>query len=240
MVDNTARRSIIKTTNGRKCKLCERKEDSLRVLKPVIGILLIVVSAVGLIWWEKYGREEFLMTEILVAERSIEKGEVVSEEHFQVIKIMKENLIEGAITSKSKGVLNGKISNQFIPKNGQICEDMFLDQEQLIGENQSIYVIKPHWIHARSSSLRKGDTIEIFVSDGSKSMGTFVVAYAKDEEEQEVVTSEGSEGNEILQRDFSSGIIRSVEIIAELQEYEAIRALAEEQGLQFLIVQKGV
>lgn len=212
----------------------------MKVIKPIIGILLIVVSAVGLIWWEKYGREEFLMSEVLVASQDIERGEIISAKCFQETKIMKENVIDGSVQPASYMDLQGKVASQFIPKNSQVRKEMFLEQKQLMQGNQSIFVIKEEWIHSRSSSLRKGDKIDVLKSIDGECVGTFVVAYVKDVDEQEVVNAEGNEGNEILQRDFSSGVISRVEIIAEPKEYEVIRNCAEVEGLTFILVQKEV
>ena len=107
-------------------------------------------------------------------------------------------------------------------------------------KGESIFSLKPWWIHSRSSSLRKGDLVDIYDSTGKLYCGTFKVAYVKDEEEQEIIDAEGKKGEELLERKFSTGVINHVEIIAQLHEYEYLRGLAEEQGMSFLIVQKGV
>ena len=212
----------------------------MRFLKPLVGIVLIVVSVFGLIWWEKEGRQELLMVDVVVAKDSIEKGETLSRKHVQVVKIMKENLIDGALDMQGWEKLKGKVVKQHIPKNAQLNEDMVIAKEELLKENQSIFVLQPHWIYSRSSSLRKGDVIDIYNSNGDIYLGTYTVAYAKDEGEQEIITTEESSGDGVLEREFSTGVIYQVEIIAQLEEYEKLKVLAEEQGMSFLLVQKGV
>ena len=212
----------------------------MRILKPLVGIVLIVVSVFGLIWWEKEGRQELLMVDVVVAKDGIEKGETLSRKHVQVVKSMKENLIDGALDMQGWEKLKGKVVKQYIPKNAQLNEEMVIAKEELLKENQSIFVLQPHWIYSRSSSLRKGDLIDIYDSNGDMHLGTYTVAYAKDEGEQEIITTEGSSGEGVLEREFSSGVIYQVEIIAQLEEYEKLRVLAEEQGMSFLLVQKGV
>lgn len=180
------------------------------------------------------------MVDVLVAKEDIEKGEVLSEKHVQEVKIMKENLIEGALDSEAWKYLKGKVTNQYIPKNAQVSEKMVLSKDDVMKENQSVYVLKDYWIHARSSSLRKGDKVDIYDYNGERYLGTYTVAYVKDEGEQEVVTTQESSGKDVLQRDFSSGVIGNVEIIAQLHEYEDIRRIVEEEGITLLLVQKGV
>jgi len=204
-----------------------------------MGILLITLAVVALWWWENLGREQFIMESVMVAKDNIEKGRVIKESDFIEIRSMSESTVPGAITPKSLYQIKGFVANQYIPKLSQVVQKMFTEKGQILGEGKSIFPIKDIWIDSRSSSLRKGDVIDIFSEEGSVYMGTYPIAYVKDENEQEVVNTENNPSDEILQRHFSSSVIAHVEIIAELEEYKKIRDVAEEQNIKLLIIQKG-
>lgn len=211
----------------------------LKMLRPVIGVTLIVLSVAALIWWENTGRRDFTMESVIVAAEHIGKGEVIGENHFTEIRAMEETMVRGAITPKNFKKIEGNVANQSIPKGAQVTKGMFVKKDQILKEGNSIFLIKESWIDNRSSSLRKGDTIDILDESGNLYMGTFKVAYVKDSDEQEVVGTEENLNEEVLQRDFSSGVISHVEIIAGLDEYEKIREMAEVQQIKVLLVQKG-
>ncbi|WP_312094130.1 hypothetical protein [Aminipila sp.] len=210
-----------------------------RNVRPLMGILLITLSVVALWWWENLGREQFIMESVMVAKDNIEKGRVIKESDFIEIRSMSESTVPGAITPKSLYQIKGFVANQYIPKLSQVVPKMFTEKGQILGEGKSIFPIKDIWIDSRSSSLRKGDVIDIFSEEGSVYMGTYPIAYVKDENEQEVVNTENNPSDEILQRHFSSSVIAHVEIIADLEEYKKIRDVAEEQNIKLLIIQKG-
>ncbi|MBE6035505.1 MAG: hypothetical protein E7222_12515 [Clostridiales bacterium] len=210
-----------------------------RNVRPLMGILLITLAVVALWWWENLGREQFIMESVMVAKDNIEKGRVIKESDFIEIRSMSESTVPGAITPKSLYQIKGFVANQYIPKLSQVVPKMFTEKGQILGEGKSIFPIKDIWIDSRSSSLRKGDVIDIFSEEGSVYMGTYPIAYVKDENEQEVVNTENNPSDEILQRHFSSSVIAHVEIIAELEEYKKIRNVAEEQNIKLLIIQKG-
>ncbi len=210
-----------------------------RNVRPLMGILLITLAVVALWWWENLGREQFIMESVMVAKDNIEKGRVIKESDFIEIRSMSESTVPGAITPKSLYQIKGFVANQYIPKLSQVVPKMFTEKGQILGEGKSIFPIKDIWIDSRSSSLRKGDVIDIFSEEGSVYMGTYPIAYVKDENEQEVVNTENNPSDEILQRHFSSSVIAHVEIIADLEEYKKIRDVAEEQNIKLLIIQKG-
>lgn len=211
----------------------------LKILKPLTGAALIVLSLVGLLWWEKDGRNLLMSDSVMTAARNIERGEIVRAEDFVETEEAKENIIVAAVTGKSLSKIEGKAAKQFIPGKSQVTAEMFENPENLQEEGKSIFMIKSGWIDSRSSSLRKGDIVELYNSSGAMYYGTFRLAYVKDEKEQEVVSAEGSSGDEILQRENGTAVIDHIEIIASLEEYCMLRKAAEEELVTFLIVQKG-
>lgn len=211
----------------------------MKILRPLLGIILIVLSVLALLWWENTGREQLLMSSVMVAKGNIQRGTIIGEQNFVEIKNISESTIPGSITPKSFYKIKGLVAKQYIPKLSQVIPKMFMRKDKILLEGNSIFPIKDVWIDSRSSSLRKGDTIDIFDESGQCYVGTFPIAYVKDSNEQEVVGTEENHSEEVLQRDFSSSIISRVEIITSLEEYKKIWELAEKQSMKLLLIQKG-
>lgn len=210
-----------------------------KIFRPVLGVLLIVVSIITLLWWENTGREQLVMSSVMVAKDNIQRGRIIGEQDFIEIKNISESTIPGAITPQTFYKIKGLVAKQYIPKLSQVIPKMFVKKDKMLLDGNSIFPIKEVWIGSRSSSLRKGDNIDLFDEKGQCYIGTFKIAYAKDSNEQEVVGTEENLSEDILQRDFSSSTIAHVEIITSMEEYKNIWHLAEEEGMKFLIIQKG-
>lgn len=202
----------------------------MRKLRPVLGILLIVLSVAGLFLWEWKGREAVMSEEVLIATEEIRKGASVNAGMFTSKGIPKTDLLEGVLTPKDLDRVLGKVAAQLIPENSQIIMDYFQDDTFYLDRNESVFVIDPAWIAMRSSSLRRGDVVDIYGSGGLGLLGTFRVAYVKDAEEREVKdagTEAGGAGavrarSGILERPDSTSVIDHIEIITTFPEYEAL------------------
>lgn len=197
----------------------------MRKIRSVLGILLILLSIGGLLFWEWKGREVVLMDEVLVAREEIQKGAMVDGSMFVVKGVPKENLLEEALVPGDRTILEGKIASQFIAKNDQIVMDYFSDNEFRLKQDESIFVIDPIWVAMRSSALRRGDMVDIYGTNGLGLLGTFRIAYVKDASEREVRdAAEGTEAAggscDILDRPDSTSVIDHVEIISTFREYE--------------------
>ncbi|MDF2654553.1 MAG: hypothetical protein K0R19_1027 [Bacillota bacterium] len=195
-------------------------------IKSVIGILLIILSIVSLFLWEWKGREMILLREVLVARNAIEKGTLVDESMFESRGVPKDNLIEGALEPKDVAILKGKVSAQMIAGNGQVSRAYFIENAFYLKEGEAIFVIEPGWIAMRSSSLRRGDIVDIYAGNGGGLIGSYRVAFVKDEAEREVRDTmiEGKTfiEKEILERTDSTSVIDHIEIITTLGEYEKL------------------
>lgn len=212
----------------------------MRFIKPIIGCVLIVSSLTGLFYWEHGGRVRWTMEEVAVAAVDIAEGEEVGAEMFRKVRVPAENLIDGALRAGDIAGLAGKISARPIKANSQIASEFFDNAGDLIEDGKSIFVIKPSWIDTRSSSLRAGDTVHIYSEAGDVFLGTFKVAFVKDDNEQEVVAADGIPRQQnILDRKMSSRAASHVEIIATLDEYRAIGAFVRDGERSLMLVQKG-
>ncbi len=205
-----------------------------KFLKPVLGVLLIIM-AVGLLgFWEVEGRDAVMKEKVLVAEQDIFPGTKVKAAMFKEVGILSENMIHNGITFNELSGVEGKIANQMIPENGQIAKAFFSDSEAGISKGYGLYQIKSDWVFSVSSSLRKGDSIQVYTVDGKMEFGNFKVAFVKDEQGKEVIDEEIGKGYiEILDRKNGSEVVSGFEIISTLEQFNAIReyVFAEENKL---------
>lgn len=191
-------------------------------VRMAIGLLLIIGSIAGLIYWETDGREAVLMDQVLVAKDTILPGTLVTAQHFTEAGVLGENKIEGALRPDRVSEVIGKRSIQLIVKNGQISEDYFAEDDFYLKEQESLFVVKPEWIAMRSSSLRKGDWVDIYDDRGYSLIGTYRVAFVKDSNEVEVLNSGNSDVRSVLDRTDSTSVVSHVEIISDMTGYKEI------------------
>lgn len=213
----------------------------MKQLRIVLGILLIVGAMGGLAYWEIDGREAVLMDPVLVAKDQIKEGTMITENLFRVSGVMEENRIDGALEPMDLSTIVGKIAAETIVKNSQIVSAYFVEQTFFLNRGESIFVIQPEWISMRSSSLRRGDIIDIYEANGHSLFGTFRIAFVKDVNELEVYNQEGQQVDGVLDRLSSTALIDHIEIIARLSEYQKIFEYAvnpDSKGL--LLVHKDV
>jgi len=193
-------------------------------LKTIFGILLMLFALAGLFLWETYGREAVLQEEVLVAANDILEGSIVSSSDFATIKFEKGKIIDGYLKPSDVKKLIGQEAVSDIPKKSQLSSSMFAVKKNEIPDGKSIYRIKAQWIDNISSSLRAGDTVEIFNTKGEL-LGIFELAFVKDKEDKEIVneltddTSPSRNKLEILDRKNSNSVLDHIEIIASVEEY---------------------
>lgn len=213
-------------------------------LRFIIGLFFIIIAIGGLLLWEIKGRETILMEEVVVAKADIIPGERLEPHLLTTIRIPKDNMIEAPFTSDDLGKLRGKIAHQHILKNSQISSRFLSNKRFSLGKNQSVYSLKSDWIFMRSSSLRRGDEIEIINRSGGVSLGTYRVAFVKDIAEREVKDL-GEAGSLIkeegtLGRLDSTSQIDHIEIIATMNQYnEILNNVLNEGAPSLIIVQRG-
>ena len=71
------------------------------------------------------------------------------------------------------------------------------------------------------------------------SVGTYGVAFVKDDDDQEIYSMEGVDDGKLLDRTDSNLPIHHIEIIAELDQYQKIRQAALEDGGLLVVQGKG-
>lgn len=216
----------------------------------IIAIVLIIVGVAAMVFWEGWGRESILYDKVLVVNKDIQAGQMLTETDLIEQLVPRELLIQGSYTRDTFAELAGKMAKSYIPKNAQINESMVYIDDLFIGKNQSIYYIPSNWIASMSTSIRRGDTLEFYLEGGTKKIGEYKVAFAKSSDESEVITV--GDDKSTLDRTGASGVATHIEIICTLDEYKNLYKIAtgkdysenEEQtggytySSRFLLIQK--
>ncbi len=209
-----------------------------RIVKPFVGIMLIVISICVLFWWEHAGREVFFMQQRVVLAKDIEAGATVNRNDLRSVRINDEAIQKGSINESDVMQVVGRIAKRDMRSGEQVNASDFVKKDMISPKGISIYSIKTEWLDSRSCSLRKGDIVRIYDASGQVDMGSYKLAYVKSEAEQEVVNGEGTKGNEIADRDFETSPIAFTEIFCKLEDYRRIYEMAEDMGEKLLIVQE--
>ena len=154
-------------------------------LRPFIGILLVAAAVFGMYFWESRGREAVFTEETVVAARDIRAGETLEKELFTLRNIEKESIANGVLSPEELSRQYGKAAACDITENTQITKAMVKEKEAA-PEGRAPFVLKEEWIAARSASLRSGDTVDIYTADMAGKIGSYKVAFVRDEDEQPV------------------------------------------------------
>lgn len=208
--------------------------------RTVLGLLLIIFAVTGLIFWEVRGRETMLLDTVIVAKERIPAGTLITRDLLSAAGILEENRIQGGLSWDKLHLAIGQVALQDIVENSQISEEFLAESDFYIRSNESIFVLHPEWIAMRSSSIRRGDWIDIYESGSFDKIGSYRVAFVKDANELEVTDGEGAEGSNALDRTVSTSLISHIEIIADMKEYEKIARLTGNNETGLLLVQRQV
>lgn len=207
--------------------------------KTVIGIVLIIGSFLTLVFWETKGRD-YLLSPVLVATRDIGSGGIIQPEDFIEARISPENLLAGSILPQEYGKLIGMTAKCDILENQQLVASYFQPLTSAMKNNLSLFVMPEAWIYSISSAARAGDTVLLYSVPTMELLGSFVVAFVKDDKENEVRDVEGKDVN-LLDRADPNAEISHIEIICTLEEYLFISSKMVQTGFgNLLVVIKGV
>lgn len=216
------------------------KERELNRIKVLLGLLLMVSSLVAMVFWETRGRELLLYQEVLVAKTEIKPGHQIGREMIATQALPKDFMITDPLLPGQEARIVGEVAGQLILAGTPISSRYFTQLPVAIREEESVFVIPAEWIHMRSSSLRKGDWVTLYSQDGKSLIGSFQLAFVRDQAEREVISLSGSKDAPLLERQDGSSLIHSLEIISTLAGYQKIQeAMKETTGPGLMIVQGG-
>ena len=206
--------------------------------RTVMGLLLIAFAIAGMIFWEAKGREVILLDAVIVASETIPRGTIITRDMVSQSGVLPENRIYKVVEWAALPKIIGRAALQDILKNSQISIEYLADDDDFyLHGDKSIFVIKPDWIAMRSSSLRRGDWVDIYAGEELNRIGTYRVAFVKDANETEVTDGEGQKRSGLLDRTASNSLISHIEIIADIREYKKITDHVKGEGAGLLLVQ---
>ena len=198
--------------------------------KEWIGIILLLVVLAAFVVWEAWGRARFVTTEVLVASEEIPVGTPLVPSLFVTARVDRNAVMEGALRPEETDRLRGKRATVTIPKLAQISAYDLRDSDYYLADGESVYVLKGEWISLRSSSLRRGDWIDVYTLAGEETftkLGRYRVSFVKDVNESEVRETNDPgiaeyDVTPVLARTSSTAAVYAVEIIATEREYANI------------------
>ena len=202
--------------------------------KTIVGICLIIGSLLTLVFWEVKGRE-YLLSPTLLASRDIPAGTLIGAEDLTKSRIPAENVLTGAVLPQDADMLVGLAATCDLLANQQLVASYFQPESSVMSKGQSVFVLPEFWIYSRSSALRSGDTVSLYVMPESISIGTFIVAFVKDSNENEVCDT-GGQNFALLDRKNTMSGISHIEIICTLEEYLSINSKVTEAGFGNLLI----
>lgn len=168
----------------------------------ILGCLLLVICILSVLTWERFGRNRFLYKEVLVLNRNVAAGTVITEKFLR--KERMENPPAGAIRSGEEDKILGMESVQRIHKNVPLFEEDFVKDGMASGAALDRYVLEipEHWIESMPRSMAKG-TIAVLWMQGEETARVRVLRL-KDGKTLEVLAS-SAEVQRISQKAESGG-----------------------------------
>ena len=207
--------------------------------KLITGIALILIAVAGSVFWETWGRSAVCETRLAAASEGISRGQVLTEENVTVKGIGKDYIIDGAISGDDISSIIGSRAVQYIPAGSQISDRFIAGQDEIVlKEGESIYCIDESMIGMVSSSLRRGDRVRIYGGGGREDLGTFTVAFVKDNADREVKNAADLPNDQPLDRENSNYSISRIEIVCSRDDYAAVCDQVSLSGKGLIIVQE--
>ena len=204
-------------------------------LRPLLGILILALSAAGLYFWETCGRDKLLTEEVLTSACTISAGEVIESSMLTRKAYLRENVASGALAAGEEALVTGLRAKVDIPAGMQLNEAVLTMPGDVEGD-MSCFAIDVAELAHISPSIRAGDTVDFYSEDVSERLGRYRVAYVRNDKGQPVTELSGKEGSDFLKRGESTGEIAEIEIITDTEDYGRLVSYMRDVG-RFVVVQ---
>ena len=154
----------------------------------LFGVLLIALSVLLLISWERGGRSRFGYEDVLVLRENVQKGSVITERMLTTMRM--EHAGREVLGPADRKWLIGKASSQFVHSRAPLYRPYFEKNEYITGRDLDRYTLKipENWVESSPFSLRRGDRA-IFWSGGTRITSAPVAATDEQGKTFEVVVS---------------------------------------------------
>lgn len=140
-------------------------------LKGIIALIIMFLSLTLMYLYLTLGQEAFTTKSVLVSTTDIEKGTVITNEHFTEKKVRDENILSEGIEAGQISDVIGMASTQFIPANSQVLIRFFEKPGIVVTGEKFVYKIPNNWIYAVPSSIRRSDEVLIYEIDSKIDQG---------------------------------------------------------------------
>ena len=148
--------------------------------KKLIGIAMMLLSAMLMIVWETAGRKYFTQTEAAVASRDIGSGDLIDASSFEIIRFPDDALIQDFLAPDDVSLYYGAYAARDLKKKELLGRDDFRNEKENEWKNASVFTIPREWILSCTSALRQGDTVRIIYMPRKQKIGSYTVAFVRD------------------------------------------------------------
>lgn len=194
--------------------------------KRIIGVVLICAALMTLGFWELWGRKNIGYDEIITFRDNVPRSSIIDRDMLTVKKV--ETASKYALRPEEEQGIIGKESVQYIPKDEALYREYFMDSRLTTGgKSEGLVLSLPDdWLKSYPQTLRRGDDV-LFYCSGSI-VTKAVVAYARDGNNQEVVSSE-------VERLKGSAPVSVIEVIVSEKQALKLGNLAD-KGNKFVLL----
>ena len=149
-------------------------------LKSVIGIILMILSVVGMYFWETDVRDRMIFTKVLAAAVDISEGDTAGRDSFKEISVSSDSLVSGFLSPADAGKLYGKTCVFPLKANSVVFYGAFEDSAAQEDDGMRTLSIPREWIFEGSAELRAGTGVSIYYMPSGTYAGSYELSYAGD------------------------------------------------------------
>lgn len=156
--------------------------------KRVLGVVMIFVCIGALVTWERWGKERLLYEEVVVLNKNVERGVVISKDMLEVKKI--DRAIDGSISVSRAYEIIGKETTGFIHKEVPIFKENFKDTRLILSKKRDQYqlTVPLKWLEAWPEGISKGCQV-FFYSEGKVIFSSLVESVGDENESFNLILS---------------------------------------------------
>ncbi len=147
-------------------------------LKSVIGLILMILSIVGMYFWETKVREKMIFTKVLAAAVDISEGDTAGRDSFKEISVSSESLVAGFLTPENAETLYGKSCVFPLKANSVVFYGAFEDAKEEEDDGMRTLSIPRSWIFEGSADVSAGTGVSIYYVPSGKYAGNYDVSNA--------------------------------------------------------------
>ena len=214
--------------------------------KKLMGIFFLILAIAFFVFWEFVGRSELLHESVVVLKEDVQKGDVITSNMLEEVKIDVQNLVKNPIIDENN--ILGLEAKQFIPAKTQLVKEFFELPVLVLDDDEKIMKLPNEWIHSYPETLRRKDNIYLYavksntdepknqiLNSNNKSKEKLyifntTVAYVKDNTNREVESLD-------INRLVGSSTISVIEVVITDKDFKMLEEYAG-NGYTFALLYK--